>query len=375
MKIKVVWDRYNRGGSAPVHLNVYHESTRIYLHTGVNVSKIDWDDARGHVKRSHDRHISLNLQIQNLIDKVREFETRCYREQTPFTIAKLKAYLDGKDKGMKLCDWVREMLDSEIPRLAPETIRQRTYVVKRLREYDATPLSQIDLAWVLRFHDHLLTTMKPGSTTKNHKMVKRALTRAVHTGLISSNPYDRFRIPADQKRLTFLLPDDLDKLRNYKGVPRIEKVRDLFLFQCLTGMAYGDMQKLVPTDVRKGPDNRHYISKARAKTGNMQLIPLLPEALTLIQRHSSDNAIFPSISNQKMNAYLLELENITGITTHLTTHVARHTFATLMLTRGLPLETVSHILGHSSTRITQVYAKVVIEKIEEDFRRLNIEKL
>ena len=376
MKIKIIYNRYKVTGTvAPVHIDVYfNRHERVYLHTGVRVNKKDWDAANGRVKKSNPRSIAMNFAISDMVDRVRNYEKEMLVSGRQPGKESLVAYIEGKDQGMKLIDLVSQVFETERLHLAPETERQRLSVIKNLREYDSTPLSQIDYTWLIRYHNHLLTTMKATSTGKNHKLVKRVLTRAVKMALIKENPYDNFRIPEARRRVTFLTPDELENIRQYSGPPRVEKIRDLFLFQCLTGMSYADMQHLQPAHIHQRAD-RYYITNTRRKTGNLQLIPLMHEALKLIEKHRDDTHCFPRISNQKMNAYLKEIQDIKGISTPLTTHVARHTFATLMLGKGLPLETVSHILGHTSTRITQVYAKIVFEKIDEDFRRLNISGL
>lgn len=377
MRIDVVFNRYKAVADGPVHLYIFFSRLeKIFLHTGVNVDPRYWDSKNNRVKKSHPEFISLNLQVTNLMERIRAWEKDSYMKGLPVNKARLKAYLDGRDEGMDLIVVLRDMLETERRHLAPETVRQRESVIKNLEKFGPCPLKHIDSAWLIRYHDHLTTTMKASSTGKNHKMIKRALRRAQLQELIRNNPYDHFRIPEARKKKDFLTIEEVERIRQYKGVERLEKVRDMFIFQCLTGMAYGDMQALVQADVRT-TGTWHYLMKARIKTGNMQVIPLLPEAVEILKKYGGgDNArCFPEISNQKMNAYLKEIEIIKGISLPLTTHVARHTYATLMLTKGIPLETISHVLGHSSTRITQDYARILIEKIEGDFERFNVEGL
>ncbi len=376
MTIKIIWNRYKVSGSAPVHLDVYIDRrNRMYIHTGVKVVKKDWNPGTNSVKKSNPNHQQYNYLITQARKKVENWYNNCIVTGTKATKQALKAHLEGNDQGITLYKFVNQVFESERTHIAHETERQRLSVVNNLKKYDeTTPLSATDYAWVIGYHDHLLKTMKSTSSGKNHKLIKRALTRAIKMGLIKENPYDYFRIPEARKRITFLTPEDLVLLRKYDGPERLNKVRDIFLFQCLTGLSYSDVIDLQPSHIHQRGE-RTYISNARKKTGQFQIIPLVAEACQLVSRYSDNFRIFPNISNQKMNAYLKEIGTICNISTRLTTHVARHTFATLMLGKGLPLETVSHILGHTSTRITQVYAKVVFEKIEEDFRRLDIKGL
>jgi site-specific recombinase XerD len=376
MKIVVRYNRFKKTeGEASVHLDIQFSSyNRIFHHTGVKVSSEHWNPVPCRVRKTHPRHVALNLMIQNKIDELHKWESEMYRKQRPVNIDTCRAFLKGTDDGIELVKFVREMLTEETPHIGHETYRQRYSVINNLEKFNPGKLSKVDRSFSGSYHRHLLTTMKPESTGKNHKMMKRAFVRAIRMGLIEHNPYDGFKIPEARKRKTFLTTDELQKVRNYQGVERLEKIRDIFMFQCLTGISYADMQKLTPADLH-GNQERHYITSRRQKTDEYYIIPLMPEALGIINQYRDDKRLFPAISNQKMNAYLHEIQHIVTLNKPLTTHVARHTFATLMLGKGMPLESVSHILGHSSTRITQDYAKMVLEKLEGDMTRLNITNL
>jgi integrase len=154
---------------------------------------------------------------------------------------------------------------------------------------------------------------------------------------------------------------------------RLELIKDLFLFSCFTGLSYADLIALKPSDLVIGIDREIWINTTRTKTGTLSRIPLLPQALEIIDRYRDDpravNAgkVFPSITNQKVNAYLKEIADCLGIQKELTFHCARHTFATTVtLTNGVPIETVSKMLGHRSLRTTQIYAKVLDKKVSDD---------
>jgi site-specific recombinase XerD len=151
---------------------------------------------------------------------------------------------------------------------------------------------------------------------------------------------------------------------------RIEKVRDMFLFSCFTGLAYADIKKLKRSEIGKGIDGKDWIFTSRQKTDTDSRIPLLPEAMTILKKYEGDpqcvnmDRAFPVMSNQRMNAYLKEIADCCGITKHLTFHIARHTFATTVtLSNGVPIETVSKMLGHRDLKTTQHYAKILDKKV------------
>ncbi len=158
---------------------------------------------------------------------------------------------------------------------------------------------------------------------------------------------------------------------------RLSQVRDIFLFCCYTGLAYADVEKLSSNQIGRGVDGKSWVFTDRTKTKTASNIPLLSPATALLEKYKdhpeavSKGCLFPVSSNQKMNAYLKEIADLCGIAKTLTTHVARHTFATTVtLTNGVPLETVSSMLGHKNIKTTQIYAKVVQKKVSQDMEKL-----
>lgn len=151
----------------------------------------------------------------------------------------------------------------------------------------------------------------------------------------------------------------------------------MFIFSCYTGLAYSDVEKLSKSDITMGIDGSKWIRMNRTKTGTRSSIPLLPVAEQILDRYADHpqvmdtDRLIPVFSNQKSNAFLKEIAMMCGITKPLTTHLARHTFATtITLTNGVPIETVSKMLGHQSLRTTQHYAKIVDRKISDDMNVL-----
>lgn len=158
---------------------------------------------------------------------------------------------------------------------------------------------------------------------------------------------------------------------------RLRIVRDMFLFSCYTGLAYADVKKLTTDDIIKGIDGYQWIKTKRTKTDSVSSIPLLPMAMEILDKYQDHPEvkrgpyILPVLSNQKSNAFLKEIAELCGIKKNLTTHLARHTFATTVtLSNGVPIESVSRMLGHKSLRTTQHYAKIVDRKISDDMSML-----
>ena len=151
----------------------------------------------------------------------------------------------------------------------------------------------------------------------------------------------------------------------------------MFLFSCYTGLSYIDLAELGPENIITGIDGELWLQTSRTKTNTSVRVPLLPKANELIEMYCDspksleNGTVFPVISNQRMNGYLKEIADICGITKRLTFHIARHTFATTVtLSNGVPIESVSKMLGHTTIRTTQIYAKVIEQKLGEDMGKL-----
>ncbi|MBJ7882813.1 site-specific integrase, partial [Gelidibacter salicanalis] len=178
----------------------------------------------------------------------------------------------------------------------------------------------------------------------------------------------------------FLTERELELIENtHYTNARLERVKDCFIFSCYTGLSYVDVRELTLDHITRGIDNNYWIFTKREKTNETVKIPILPKALSIIEKYRDEaektnkGTILPLSSNQKTNKYLKEIVLDCGIHKNITFHVARHTFATtVMLSNGVPIETVSKLLGHNKLSTTQIYARVVESKISEDIDNLLI---
>jgi integrase len=196
--------------------------------------------------------------------------------------------------------------------------------------------------------------------------------------LITQDPFKAFKrriTPTNKKPLT---AGELYRLETVEiSTPRLETVRDIFVFQCYTGLAYIDAYQLRKTDIRTGIDGEQWIISERHKTGNETNIPLLPKALEIIEKYKnhplciSRGAVLPVASNQKMNAYLKEIADLCGFKCELNTHKARRTFgSTVTLNNDVPIHVVKEMLGHRSIRQTESYALTAEQTIGKQMKML-----
>jgi integrase len=197
-------------------------------------------------------------------------------------------------------------------------------------------------------------------------------------GWITQNPFDSYKLSFRKVDRGFLTEKELQTIETKElGIERLQTVRDVFVFGCYTGLSYIDAINLRTDEINVGIDGQYWIFSKRQKTDTKLRIPLLPKALGIFEKYRkhpksiSRDKVFPLISNQKLNSYLKEIADLCGIKKNLTFHLARHTFATTVtLSNGVPIETVSQVLGHKSISTTQIYAKVLEKKISEDMGQL-----
>ena len=238
----------------------------------------------------------------------------------------------------------------------------------------------MDFEFFLRQHvpeDHH-KPMGNNTVMKHIERFRKMIHVAIRMEWLERDPFAAYQQKFERVEREYLSQEELTKIefRDFKIV-RLQWVRDLFVFSCYTGLAYIDVMRLTPGNIAKGVDGELWLITNRQKTSNAVRVPLLPKALDIIDRYKGDpralaeGTLFPNISNQKLNSYLKEIADLCDIKKNLTFHLARHTFATTVtLTNGVPIESVSKMLGHSAISTTQIYAKVIERKLSDDMNAL-----
>ena len=256
------------------------------------------------------------------------------------------------------------------------------------RKVNDVRLKQLNYAFVTDF-EHFLRNYRDSKkrlllgnngVMKHLERFKKMLNLAVKLEWMDKNPFNQFQLKYNKYDRQFLDEEELEQLESTEmGNERLERIRDCFVFSCYTGLSYVDVKELNSDNIVKGIDGNHWISTKREKTDKPVKVPLLPKAREILEKYmqcpemENKESLLPISSNQKTNAYLKEIADSCDIDKNLTFHVARHTFATtVMLSNGVPIETVSKLLGHSKLSTTQIYARVVESKISEDIGNLLI---
>ncbi|CAM4264183.1 site-specific integrase [Flavobacterium terrigena] len=241
-------------------------------------------------------------------------------------------------------------------------------------------IEKIDYSFITEYEFYLRSVRKCANNTavKYIKNFHKIINICLANGWLTKDPFANYKSKVKEVVREFLNEIDIQNLMNKEFVSdRLELVRDIFVFSCFTGLAYIDVKQLTRNNISLGIDGDKWIFKNRQKTETISKIPLLPTAEFIIDKYAdypvclNENRLLPILSNQKMNAYLKEIATVCGINKELTFHIARHTFATTVtLSNGVPLETVSKMLGHTNLKTTQHYAKILDKKISDDMKTL-----
>ncbi|AIM35315.1 integrase [Sphingobacterium sp. ML3W] len=374
-------------------ITVNGRRTEISLKSKVSIN--NWDEAKGRAKGKRQEIVKLNSHME----QVRSLIFDCYQEliqqNKPVSVDAVKAKYLGEDieEAMTLLKMIEYHKQVAIGKLAPGTMKNyyttENYLKKFVKhQYNKSDISldELNYRFILDFENFLINyesvdhhkALNNNGVMKHMERLRKIVNMAVMMDLLEKDPFSKYKLHFDKVERGHLTKEELKVLskKNFK-IERLQSVLDMFLFSCHTGLAYIDIFNLTQENIVKGIDGRDWLMTNRQKTNTTVRVPLLPEAVQLIKKYKdhpialAKGTLFPVVSNQRMNGYLKEIAEICGINKNFTFHLARHTFATTVtLSNGVPIESVSKMLGHTSIRTTQIYAKVVEHKLSEDMQNL-----
>lgn len=376
-------------------IRIIVDGQRAEIATTHYIAKTNWDNAKGRVRLKAKHAVLINGFIDHASNSIKNHFLQHAATGKLITASELKElYLGKKEKLV-----TKTMLDAfeyhrikmseliKAGQVAKTTLAKYNYCQGKVESFlqhrfkkKDIPLTELSLKFVTEFEHYLLVHEKM-QTNSAHKYIvnlKRVMNVVVSLEWIPKNPFDNFRCSYTNPEREILTQTELDDMQNKLILmPRLAEVRDVFLFCCYTGFAYSDIYKFERDAITIGMDGDYWLSTIRQKTGTRESVPLLPLPMEMINRYKDHplcvkfNKLLPVNSNQKYNAYLKEIAELCGIKKTLTSHMARHTFATTVtLSNGVPLETVSKMLGHTKLSTTQIYAKVLDTKVSHDMGAL-----
>ena len=383
-----------KGNLLPIYATITVDARRIEVSLKRLIDPIDWNEEKGLARGNREKIKALNYYLE----QVRARLIECYQElqiqkQLITAVAIKNKFIGTDQKEHTLCKLMEyhnaQMKDSLAWGTLKNYFTTKKYIERFLRSKYRTNdifLSQLTFKFITEF-EYFLRNYKPedhhkplanNGVMKHIERFRKMTNMAMRMEWIEKDPFAKYKQRFEKVERGFLTKEELAAIE-YRDlhIVRLQWVRDLFVFSCYTGLAYIDVMQLTPSNISIGIDGEYWLITNRQKTSNAVRVPLLPKALEIIEKYKghprsiSKGTLFPIISNQKLNSYLKEIADLCSINKDLTFHLARHTFATTVtLTNGVPIESVSKMLGHTKITTTQIYAKVIEQKLGDDMKTL-----
>lgn len=355
----------------------------------------EWDSSKGRLKGTSPRIKQLNSYLDQVYSKLLDTHKRILDKDNLITADKVKASYLGLDEEHKTLKDIIDYHDEKMKDVLKwGTLKNYHTTAKYLKEFlkkkkktNDVYLKQINYQFITEFEMFLRNyrakkerkTCSTNGTMKHLERLKKLLNLAIKLEWLEKSPFQNYKMKFEKNERQFLSERELKMVEEtYFKSESLERVKDMFLFSCYSGLSYIDLKELTTDQLVKGMDGKDWIYTKREKTQQSVKIPLLEAANRILQKYLQENnskipkVIFPVISNQKMNKYLKDIMRSVGIRKKITFHSARHTFATVVtLSNGVPIETVSKILGHSKLSTTQIYARVLEDKLSFDIGKLD----
>jgi len=381
-----------QSGDMPIYLRITVDGQRAEVAVSRKFDPSRWDTHLGRAIGTKADAKALNSYLEGVQGKLHELHRQMTEADANTTAETLKNRFIGKvektrtlvavfeDHNQKMKSLVgQEFEKSTLQRYETALMHTKDFMQWQHNVSDI-PITKINFAFLNDFEYYLRSVRKcaNNSAIKYIKNLGKIVRICLGNGWLTVDPYLNYKPKTKAVHRDVLTKEELDRLIKKKfGIERLRVVRDVFVFCCYTGLAYVDVHKLKRSELVKGIDGDLWIYTSRKKTDTLSRIPVLPAALSVIESYNehpqciAEDSLLPVMSNQKMNAYLKEIADLCKINKLLTFHIARHTFATTVtLNNGVPIESVAKMMGHTSIKTTQIYAKVMDHKISSDMQLL-----
>jgi site-specific recombinase XerD len=379
-------------GLIPIYIRVTVNGERVELSTKRYTLPEKWSIEGSCMKGTSAEAKATNSYLDALKSKVYDYQQQLIREDAVVNAENMRNKMLGIEKRSHMLAIVFQQHNVEMKALIGKEYSTATYTryetslkhtvnfLKWKYKISDIDIRKIDHEFITSYEFYLKSVCNccQNTTSKYIKNFGKIIRICLANGWLQKDPFINYKSKIVEVERTFLCMEEIETMlqKNYI-CERLNQVRDIFLFSCFTGLAYADVKKLSRKNIGFGVDGEKWIFTHRQKTESASKIPILPVTQIIIDKYENhpqancNDRLIPILSNQKMNAYLKEIATICEIDKELTFHIARHTFATTVtLTNGVPIESVSKMLGHKNLRTTQHYAKVLDRKVSEDMKIL-----
>ena len=384
--------KVNNLGVCPIYTRVTVNAKRFEFSTNKSINPDKWSSEGSKVKGTSEEARTINSHLDYLKNQILQAEKKLIKKDISVSSENLKNELFGLTETKRMLVSIFQDHNNKIKELvgkeyAPGTLERYTTSLKHTIEFmqwkyniSDIDITKIDHAFITDYEFWLRSVRNCANNTavKYLKNFNKIIKLCLANDWLDKNPFANYKSKVKEVERVYLTEDEIQSIieKDFK-TERLSLVRDIFLFSCFTGLAYIDVKNLTKSHISYGIDGEKWIFTHRQKTESASKIPILPVTQMIIDKYENhpqchnEDKLLPILSNQKMNAYLKEIASVCEIEKELTFHIARHTFATTVtLTNGVPIESVSKMLGHKNLRTTQHYAKVLDRKVSEDMKIL-----
>ena len=379
--------------SLPIYVRVTINGERVEWTCQRNCDPAKWNQQTGRATGNKDETKCLNQYLDVIQANIFQIQKEYALRNEPVTVSQVRAKILHKNEEKKYSlievyqyhnDQFEKLVGSEFSHGTYKKFKSalkslKTFLEWKFKKPDVC-LTEVNHKFITDYEFYLkaIQNLQHNSAMVNVKKLKKIIRQCVANDWLDKDPFKSYKITTKETHRNFLMKDELEILLNKNiSVQRLDQVRDIFLFSCYTGLSYTDVMMLTRKDISIGIDGEQWIFTTRIKTDSASRIPLLPVARDILEKYSdqpdivNSGRLLPKLTNQRLNSYLKEISDICDFKKVLTFHCARHTFATTVtLTNGVPIETVSKMLGHKSLRTTQIYAKILDNKVSNDMQVL-----
>jgi len=374
-------------GELPIYLRISMDRKKAELHSGYTSTLKDWSQEDQLTKSNN----TTNQELSKNRSKIYELIIDLEKKNKPVSATILKDLLSGKDKiDIGLLSYFQKHIDeikikNEIKAISINKYTQsinslKEFIPKKYKIHEFS-IDQVDYEFINGYDLFLREThsLHKNTINKYHSRLRTILLKALAEGHLFKQPYANFKLNSVKTDREFLNQEELNKIiqLDLSHNNSLDKVKDLFIFSVYTGLRFQDAQSLTIDSLGKYK-NKAFIKFIQQKTSRAIEIPLLPAAIKIIEKYTKTperevfKKLLPEISNQKVNAYLKVIADLSGLNRKISHHIARHTFATtICLNNNMALEDVSMLLGHSSLKTTQIYGKITQERLHQSIKSIS----
>lgn len=402
LTIKFILNGYPKADKSvySIYAQLLYKRKKSTISLKMTATSEEWDFESGQYKISKQFDLVRNNKLREIREKLLLMYFEAKKSGLPISAQQIKRNYTVEDviaSEVLFVDYFKDHiaeLRQKVNEYSEGTInhyiKTQTHLHKflKLHGWMNMKLSEFNKKLLERFEHYLLTTPNEqlgrpmnGNTSSTYiRKIKASISVAIRKDLLQSNPFTGFKMQSfKQANKIYLTAEEIELLKHHDlaGNLSLQRVKDIFLFSCYTGLRHSDVVQLQNTMIKQDADGLYWISLIQQKTGDVVDIPMLDYATKIYlkyedYRNTNHGKVFPVLSNQKVNAALKVISNLTGINKNISFHSGRHSFATLSLELGVDIKTVSGLLGHTSIKSTEIYAKLTRKKKADAIKLLNI---